>query len=262
MRKGVQAFTVREFFKDREQCRETYRKIAKIGYDCVQTWAQPFMTVQETQDMLDEFGLINCSGGASYENLKAGGSAITEAAKNARIYKTPYLFIGTLPEEFRYTQDGVKRYAHSLNAIAAELKKEGCSLMYHHHALEFYSFGGGLTGMDILTAETDPEGIYFVLDTHWLASGGVDLIYWIRKMKGRMPIIHFKDYAITDGANKIEQVQRIFAEVGEGNINWPPIVEATRESGVEFVVVEQDICKGDPFDSIGISYKKLCELGV
>ena len=54
----------------------------------------------------------------------------------------------------------MKRYAHELNGIAAKLKKEGCALIYHHHALEFFSLGGGLNGMDVLVGETDPEGVH------------------------------------------------------------------------------------------------------
>jgi len=262
MKKGVQGYTVREFFSSRQQCRETYQKIAAIGYDSVQTGTSGLMTAEELQAMLEECNLVNCSGGADYEQLTAGGSAVSEAVRQARIFKTPYISIATLPEADRYSRDGMKRYAHSLNAIGAQLKKEGCSLLYHHHTLEFYSFGGGVNGMDILTGETDPESVFFTLDTHWLAAAGTDPVYWIRRLNGRVPIIHFKDYGISDGAGKIEGVHKTFAEVGEGNMIWPPIVEACRDIGVEFVIVEQDSCKGDPFDSLRISFENMCRLGV
>ena len=87
-------------------------------------------------------------------------------------------------------------------------------------------------------------------------------MYWIKKLKGRVPIIHFKDFGIVEGAAKIEDVEKCFAEVGEGNINWPPIVEACRETGIEYVIVEQDICKGNPFDSLRVSFGNLCKFGV
>jgi sugar phosphate isomerase/epimerase len=116
--------------------------------------------------------------------------------------------------------------------------------------------------MDIMVRETDPEGVYWTLDTHWLASGGVDIVHWIKKLKGRIPIIHFKDYGIDGGATKIENVEKCFAEVGQGNINWPPIVDAVKETGIEYVIVEQDICKGDPFDSLQISFNNLVKFGV
>ena len=53
-----------------------------------------------------------------------------------------------------------------------------------------------------------------------------------------------------------------FAEVGEGNLNWPGIVQACRETRIEWVLVEQDDCYGgDPFDCLATSYQNLCSMG-
>jgi sugar phosphate isomerase/epimerase len=262
MKRGVQALTVRMFLADKAQCRETYKKIADIGYDSVQAGTSAGMTPVELKEILDEFGLTNCSSGGNYKRMLEDDSAIVDAVNGAKLFGTRYLSVGTIPEEFRYSQDGIKRYAQSLNTIAAKVKKEGCALLYHHHALEFYSFGNGLNGMDVFLAETDPDGVHFTMDTHWLISAGVDPVMWIRKAKGRMTVIHFKDYAITTGAKAVEDVFKTFAEIGEGNINWPPIVDACREIGVEYIIVEQDVCKGDPFDSLKTSFKCLQKLGV
>jgi sugar phosphate isomerase/epimerase len=43
-------------------------------------------------------------------------------------------------------------------------------------------------------------------------------------------------------------------EIGNGNLNWPAIIQAAEKSGCEWFIVEQDICPGDPFESIKISY--------
>jgi len=262
MKKGAQSYTVRDYLSDRAQCRETFKKIAAIGYDSVQAGPARCMTDRETQELLTEFGLVNCSGYGDYDGMLKGGDALKKAVDTARIFKSPYITVGTMPEADRYTADGFKRYAASLNRIAAELKKEGCFVLYHHHSLEFYSFGGGVNGMTILTGETDPGGVFFILDTHWLAAGGADIAFWIGKLKGRVPIMHFKDYGISGSVDKREDVNRIFAEVGEGNINWPPVVEACRECGVEYVIVEQDICARDPFFSLRMSFDKMVGLGV
>ena len=257
MKKGAQTYTFRDFLNSPQQGRESFKKVAEMGYDSVQGGIVPGTTAQETQDMLKEFGLENCSGGGDFEEMLKGGSPVKEAVSVAQIFNTKYICVGTLPNEYRYTTDGFKRYAQDLNKIAAELKKEGCAILYHHHALEFFTFEGGINGMDIMTDETDPEGVFWTLDTHWLAAAGVDQVFWINKLKGRVPIIHFKDYAIIEGASKIEDVQKTFAEVGEGNINWPPIVQACWDTGIEYIIVEQDFCKGDPFDSLRISYNNL-----
>jgi len=52
------------------------------------------------------------------------------------------------------------------------------------------------------------------------------------------------------------------AEVGEGNLNWPAILDACRSSGTEIYAVEQDICQRDPFESLAVSYRNLQAMGL
>ena len=153
-------------------------------------------------------------------------------------------------------------FAAGVNQIAAQLKPEGMRLLYHPHALESYSLGGGRKGLDILIEETDPDGLHFALDTHWLQSAGLNPPDQIRRVKGRMHIVHYKDYKIIGGAVKIEDVVKMFGEVGEGNLDWPAIIQASRDIGVEYAIVEQDICPGDPFASLQISFENLVKFGV
>jgi len=262
MKRGVQMFTVRDFLKDKDQMRESMEKIKAMGYDSVQGWAPPFMTVEAYKDLSDAVGLENCSSGGSYEEMLKDPAAIKKAVEHAKLFGVDQISIGTLGEEYRDHEGGFRKYAEGANQIAAELKKEGLKLVYHSHALEFFSLGDGRSGMDILVDETDPEGVHFCMDTHWLTSGGVDVADWILKVKGRMRIIHFKDYAIIAGAERIETVKKQFAEVGRGNIDWPKVINACKEADVEFAIVEQDICPGDPFDSLKISFQNMVKYGV
>ena len=262
MKKGVQSYTVREYMKDRAQFEDTIKKIKAIGYDSIQGGKAPGMTDAETKLMLDDVGLTPCSSNASLEKMLESPDAVKKAIETAKIYDTKYIGIGTLPDSQRETIDGYKQFAADLNKIGNELKKEGCGLLYHNHALEFYSFGGGKHGMDIIFDETDPSCVFFSLDTHWLASGGVNPVDWIYKAKGRMPIIHFKDYAIGGGAAMIEGVCKLFAEVGEGNLDWVNIVKACHDTGIEYAIVEQDFCKGCPFDSLKVSYNNMLSFNV
>jgi len=59
-----------------------------------------------------------------------------------------------------------------------------------------------------------------------------------------------------------EREQRM-AEIGAGNLNWPAILKAAVEGGVEWYFVEQDHCYGrDPFESLAISYRNLRTMGL
>jgi sugar phosphate isomerase/epimerase len=95
------------------------------------------------------------------------------------------------------------------------------------------------------------------LDTFWCSAAGADPAYWLRRLKGRTsPIVHFKEYAIDDRSydTSIGGIPYRFAEVGQGNINWPAVMEACKEIGIEWYCIEQDFTRGSSiFDSLKMS---------
>jgi sugar phosphate isomerase/epimerase len=253
----VQGYTIRDYIKDESQIRETFGKLVRIGYRGVQMAIPATVAAERLKELFDEFGLRRPSSGSNlYAFLENPGKAISDAC----LFGTPLISVTTLPAEMRDAPDGFRRFARDLNRACELAAKEGCKLGYHNHALEFRSFGG-ITGMDILLAETDSR-IEFILDTHWLAAGGVNPADWIRRVRGRMSLIHFKDYAIGSGPENIGHVAKEFAEVGQGNLDWHEIAKACRETGVAQFAVEQDTCRLDPFTSLEISYKFMKGLGL
>ena len=262
MRKGVQIYTVRDHINTHEEYEATLRKIREIGYDSVQTygWKCPD---PEHKAFLKELGLTTETVGGEYEEMLNDPEAVKKVIEQAHFYDTDLVAIGTMPVPLRESREGYLQYAAGINKIGAELKKEGLHLLYHSHALEFFSLGGGENGFDLLFNETDPEAFWYCLDTHWIQSGGKNPADYILKCKGRLPIVHFKDYKIIGGAEYIEQVVKAFGEVGEGNLNWPEIIAACRQTEARAVIVEQDNCYGrDPFACLKTSYDNMVKFGL
>ena len=132
----------------------------------------------------------------------------------------------------------------------------GLTFSYHNHAFEFERFPGEAgTALDLIYNETNPAYVQAEIDVYWVQFGGADPAAWIRRVRNRMPVVHLKD--MTMQAN-----QQIMAEVGEGNLNWPAILDACREANVEWYAVEQDRCQRDPFESLAISYRNLHGMGL
>ena len=50
-------------------------------------------------------------------------------------------------------------------------------------------------------------------------------------------------------------------EVGFGNIDWDDVIAACEDANVEYALVEQDICRRDPFESLKMSYDYLSGKG-
>lgn len=262
MRKGVQIYTVRNQIGTVESYEASLRKIAEMGYDSVQTYGWKIPDA-EHKALLKELGLTTESVGGDYEEMLQNPEAIKKVIEQAHFYETDLIGIGTLPIPLRESREGYLQYAAGINKIGAELKKEGLHLLYHSHALEFFSLGGGENGFDLLFNETDPEAFWYCIDTHWMQSGGKNPADYILKCKGRVPIVHFKDYKIIGGASYIEEVIKAFGEVGEGNLNWPEIIEACRQTEARACIVEQDNCYGkDPFDCLQTSYNNMVKFGL
>ena len=104
--------------------------------------------------------------------------------------------------------------------------------------------------MDVLIGETDPETFHFILDTYWLQMGGVSPAAYIRKVKDRMKVCHFKDFAVENWTPTI-------AEIGVGNIDFKECFRACEDANVQYIVIEQDTCPRDPFDCLANSFRNL-----
>ena len=257
---GVQGYTTRYRTYTAAQVEEAYKKIAAIGYDGVESGlGGRIMSPEEDIALLKKYGLKTAD---TYGDL----SKPDEVVERAELYGVKVIGVPSVPGEMLHSVEGFKAYAERLNEMAKPFKGTGIRLQYHNHSQEFRNFPqlGGKAGLAILIEETDPEMICFELDVFWMSAAGCDPVQWIEKVNGRIPIIHFKDLAFDwkaeDGG--MGQVYRRFAEIGQGNINWPPIAAACVKAGVEWYCVEQDRTVLDEFECLKISVDYMRSIGV
>ncbi|WP_379127217.1 sugar phosphate isomerase/epimerase family protein [Paenibacillus sp. sgz500958] len=244
---AAQMYTFRDYTKTAADLKLTFQKLAKIGYTAVQISAIGPIDPKVVKEYADEYGLRICATHVPWTRLIGD---LDSLAKEHQLWNCPYIGLGGLPDSYRTNQEGYRNFVRQASTIAKWLKENyGLQFVYHNHDFEFERLDG-VTGMDILLNETDPATFGFELDLYWLQAAGADPIEWIRKVRGRMQVVHLKDMAIV---NRIP----VFAEIGEGNMNYSGIIDACRENGVEWYVVEQDECRRDPFESVAISLKYL-----
>ena len=144
------------------------------------------------------------------------------------------------------TEEEAYALADGANAFAKKVRAAGLSFSYHNHSHEYVRMASGETVMDILLRKFDPELVDLMPDTYWLQHGGADVRDFIEKHGTRVKILHMKDMKRTaDGVT--------FAEIGIGNLNMPGIINEAKKKGIEYFVVEQDLCDGDPLESARIS---------
>lgn len=255
-RLAAQLYTVRDFAQTSHDLAATLNKVRAIGYTAVQVSGIGPIPPADVKRMLDDAGLICCITHIPYERLWQDLPAVIE---QHQLWNCRHVAIGSMPAAYRKEGEaGFRRFAAEANRVGETLSRVGLTFSYHNHSFEFVRFGRQ-TGLDLLYGESDPRFLKAELDTYWIQHGGGDPTAWVRKMTGRMPVVHLKDMVMVEAEQGVVQAM---AEIGEGNLDWDAILAACEEAGVEWCAVEQDICRRDPFDSLRISYDNLRALGL
>lgn len=252
---AAQGYTVRDFAKTPEDVVKTCVKLKKIGYDAVQVSAWASLPPQEMAKILTGEGLTCAATHASWELLLKEPEKVAEehailGCRHTAIGGAPGLFNPAVPKR---TDADWSILITQLTTVAKKINSLGLTFSYHNHAAEFERIGKR-TIIDTIIEDSSPA-LGMEIDTYWVQYGGADPATYIRKVANRIPLLHLKDMAIKD--NKI-----IMAEVGEGNLSWKSILAAAKEAGVEWYIIEQDICQRDPFDSLAISLTNLKAMGI
>ena len=248
---AAQLYTVRQFTQTPEGLADSLRRVREIGYGAVQISGIGAIAPEQVREMLAANGLVVCNTHIGYERLTGDLDAVIAEHK---LWGCRHVAIGGMPSQYRCDEGGFRRFAREASEVGRKLAAADLSFSYHNHSFELVRFGRK-TGLDVLYEESDPRYLQAEIDTYWVQHGGGDPAAWCARFPGRMPVVHFKDMVILNG-------QQTMAEVGEGNLNWPAILQACRQASVQWYAVEQDVCQRDPFESLAISYKNLREMGL
>ena len=244
---GAQLYTVRDFCKTEGDFDITLSKINEIGYKTIQVSGVGPIDADKIKAIADKYGLeIVCT----HKSFADFTENLEKVIYEHKVLGCEIAGIGGIPMEY---WDKVEEFVEIFNPIAEKVKKAGLQFAYHNHAFEFAKVGTEFK-MDYLLKNTDPENFKLILDVYWLAIAGLDPAEFIEKASDRIAAIHFKDLTV-DGNNSA------MAEVMEGNLNWDKIIAASKKSTAKCALVEQDICKKDPFESLKISYNNLTKQG-
>jgi sugar phosphate isomerase/epimerase len=241
---------------------EKLKKLREIGYQSVQGGLQPDLGNEKHKAMLDNLGIeLSCFSG----QLAAIKDDPAKFIKACHFFNCDEIMIATMPTEYRANYDGYMKAVDLINSVGHVLSKEGIYLAYHNHAQEFRRFNNGKRGMDILFENFDPSAVHFLLDTHWLQSGGADILEWLDKCRGRIQYLHVKDYRIAPANydTGIGDTDKQFAQIGDGALPWRLIIDRALEIGIKAFIVEQDRCYDiDPFDCAAQSFAALKSYGL
>lgn len=242
---ALQLYTLRNHCANAVQFAATAKRVREIGYTAVQVSSVGPIPEKELLAITQGEGLAICATHEPAAKILNETEAVIERllALNCRYTAYP----NPAGVDFRDAAQ-IENLARKLDTSGAKLHAAGLVLGYHNHATEFMKFGDG-TILDFLFAQTSPSNLVSELDTFWVHYGGHNVVDWCRKLRGRLPFIHLKDYGITADS------RHEFREIGAGSLPFQNIIAEAEASGCEWFIVEQDETPGDPFVSARQSFE-------
>lgn len=247
---GIQLYTLREFCKTAGDFEETLKFLDSIGCHVIQISGIGNIEPETVGELVDKYKMDVCVTHKPYDRMKTD---LEKLCSEHDLIHCDNIGIGCMPGNLHSSYEGVWGFINKLNEIGEEMHKYGKQLCYHNHALEF-EINDGKRTFERLIDETKPENLHFIPDTYWLQMGGVNPAEYLRKLKGRVEVCHFKDWCVVDNTAR-------FAPVDEGNLDLDACYRACRDIGVEYIVAEQDLCyERDVFDCVKASFEGLKEI--
>lgn len=252
---GIQLFTLRTLLQ--KDVKSVIQQLGTIGYNQVETYygypgayaaegfwgldAKAFKALLKNNNLTSPSGHYNCT---AFLEKDGNEEVLKSHIETAAMAGQKYFVIPGLPTNIRQsgTLDDYKAMAAKFNRAAELCKSHQLKLAYHNHNFEFKDQGNGVTGYHILTTETDPSLVKFELDIFWAINAGLDPLEMFKKHPGRYAMWHVKDMDKSD--------KNVYTEVGTGSIDYKQIFKNMKASGLEYLFIEQDMIKIDPYESV------------
>ena len=246
---GINLYSLRNSIKTEPELLETANKLREMGYSFLQFSGTAF-DADMIKRVSDESGLPFVLTHVPMDRIIGDTEALME--EHAR-FGCKNIGLGAMGSKIIMDEKACFETIEKLEAAAEKMEKNGFSFFYHNHHHEFFKYNGE-TIFDYMIKNA--PHINFTFDTYWAQYGGVNVIEFINKLKGRIACVHLKDYRIALKEKFIPD----FAPVGDGTIDFKAIVPKMLEAGAEYFIVEQDNAADaeDPFGEVkrSIDYLK------
>lgn len=246
---GLQLYSIRDEME--KDMAAALRKVKEIGYDYVEFAGYYGKSAEEIRSLLDEIGLSCVSVHQTMDLFLEKGQEAVDFLKTLGVS-----FCGLPSVPSARLHDDFPQLVSEIKQVGELMKKNGIQLVYHNHDFEFDKRNGKYL-LDELYETIPADLLQTELDVCWVHYGGEEPCAFVKKYAGRADIVHIKDftcdklgagpvYDLIDKEGKahgnVTQADAgfRFQPVGSGIQNVPALLEAFREAGSEYVIVEQD----------------------
>lgn len=242
MKFAVQLYTLRHHIKTGEDLLEILGKVKEIGFDGVEFAGYFDLDAQTLKNRLDELGLV-CAG------THIGIHQLDEPllAETIEFHKTLGCTIMGIGGAGTGDEETLVEVMNIMSHANETAEKEGIKVYFHNHGQEFLVTEDDTSGGKMIIDRLK-EACYLQLDTYWSFHAGIDNYKFLTENKDRIVAVHIKDGI--DGVPKA---------LGEGNNDLATVIKATKEIGLDWMILENDNPEPTGLEDITRSMKYLKE---
>lgn len=241
MKIALQLYTVRDTYKTKEEFKEVLAKVKEIGYEGVEFAGYCDMPAAELRDYLETIALVPVSAHHSIHELEEKGGELLAYISE----------LGCKNLVCAYSETSNKEQVEHTIAIIKKVKdlaiKYGIEIGYHNHSHEFYALEDGTIPMDLIK-----EACKLEVDTYWVFHAKKNPERYLKENSNNIILVHLKDGDLLGHP----------LALGEGENHIADIVEASKEIGVKWAIVENDDPTLDGIKDVTRSFEFLKELEV
>ena len=229
---------------------ETLSMLAKAGYSEVEGYGALYADLSDSAALAESLtsnGLTMPSGHFGLDMVEQSPEKVVEIAKalGTTCVFVPYLDATERPSDAA----GWRAFGARLEKAGAPLVAAGLTFGWHNHDFEFTALPDGTMPIDAILEGGPSLALEF--DIAWCARAGQDPMPWIEKLGARTVAAHVKDIA-PEGEKRDEDG---WADVGQGTMDWPAIMEALQGTPCQHFVMEHDNPSDDArFANASIAY--------
>lgn len=228
---GIQSYTIRDYCKTIEDIDKTLAELDSWGVKDIQISGIGKVDWNELAETVKKYGMTVCVTHTPFERMMKETDAVIDEHLNLGC---DCLGIGAMPGEYERTEEGVEKFLADLIPVAKRMRERGVHLAYHNHDFDLKLFGEKSILDRML--ELDSDLLWFIPDVAWLQIAGENPAEYLKKMQGRVKVLHFKDYNPVEGQDH----PWAFTELGKGVVDLLACYETAKEMGIPYIMFEQD----------------------
>lgn len=223
MKLGMQLWSVRN--EANKDFRDTVQKLKGMGYEGVEIAGIRNISYLEMANILKDEAMTAVSAHVGLDVIEN-----EEKLSGLKALGLKYVAFNGL----EISIDALDGIRNNLSRIGKKCRDNGMYLLYHNHDYELKG-GDKVIPLDTVYNAVSNEYLGAEIDVCWVKYAGVDPVEYIRKYKGRCPLVHLKDYNGKAKGNGFS-----FKTVGSGVVDINGVINAAESAGTEWLIVEQD----------------------